>query len=94
MIFEVNNKGICFTNKIYFGGSISFNNSNNKKFIYLMGPIFSLLMFIISLILHLNTSNRMRGVFVLISLLSVILVSLPLKDTDIYKILKKEVREG
>ena len=86
---EIDQNGVHFSNQLYLGGSMLFSkNSTNKKIIYLMGPIMSLLIFVVSLVINLITLHVASYLFVIISLLSVILVSIPFKGTDIYNFFK------
>ena len=71
------------------GGSVKFNSLKHSKLIYLMGPIFTLITFIIFLVLSILTTNILFIVITSISLINVIFVSIPTKGTDIYKIFKK-----
>ena len=87
LFFEIIGNKVYFLDRIYLGGSVKFpSNSKWRSLIYLMGPIFSFFLLICSILLYIVTLHKLFIMVIFVAFVSLILVLLPIKGTDVYNI--------
>lgn len=81
-------KKLCIVPTFNFGGVVSFlKDRTSSKLIYIMGPIFSLFISIIILLLYLIFKEVVLFVLLVLSVITLFCVSIPYRGSDIYNLI-------